>query len=80
MNVQLINGQFSPEDAIGIITQMVHVKIKYHENKIHGLSNEEDIKSRESKIKRLQKELFEVRNEIIAKKGKVKMDAIINIG
>ena len=57
MNIQLIKGQFDPEDAIGIITQMIHVKIKYHENKIHRNSNEEDIKFRENKIKLLQKDL-----------------------
>ena len=79
MKIQLIQGEFSSDDALDLLTQMIHIKIKYHENKITKGGREEDIKYRESKIKRLQKELFEVRNQIDEKKGKVKLDAIINI-
>ena len=79
MNIQLIQGQFNAKDAIDIITQMIHIKVKYHENKINISSNEEDIKFRESKIKRLQKELFEFRNSIDKKIENVKLDAIIQI-
>ena len=64
MNIQLIQGQFNAKDAIDTITQMIHVKVKYHENRINSSSNEEDIKMRETKIKRLQKELYEARNYI----------------
>lgn len=79
MDIQLIQGQFTAKDAIEIITEMIHVKIKYHENKINNSSNEEDIKMRETKIKRLQKELFECRNNIYEKKGKIKLNAIIQL-
>lgn len=79
MNIQLIQGQFVPSDAIEIITKMIHIKIKYHESKISDLSSEEEIKYREGKIKKLQKELFAVRDEILTKKGKINIDAIINI-
>ena len=79
MHIQLIQGQFTSNDAIEIITKMIHIKIKYHENKIHELSNEEDIKNREAKIKRLQQELFEVRDEILSRKGEIKVDATMNI-
>ena len=79
MDIQLIHGQFTAKDAIEIITEMIHVKIKYHENKINNSSSEEDIKMRETKIKRLQKELFECRNNIYEKKGKVKLNAIIQL-
>lgn len=61
MNIQLIQGHFSSKDAIDIITQMIHVKVKFHENKISNTSNEEDIKFCETKIKRLQKDLSEIR-------------------
>ena len=64
MDIQLIQGKFSAKDALDILTQMIHVKIKYHENKIQQSSNEEDIKMREIKIKRLQKDLFEAKNHI----------------
>ena len=79
MVIQLIQGQFNPNEAIEIITQMFHAKIKYHENKIAGNSNEEDIKSRETKIKRLQKELFEARESVLSKRKSLNIDAKINI-
>jgi hypothetical protein len=68
MKIQLIEGHFNAKDAIEIITQMIHVKIKFHENKIDNANNEEDVKMREKKIHLLQKNLFEVR-KIIESKG-----------
>jgi hypothetical protein len=79
MNLQLIEGAFSTADALELITQMVHVKIKYHENKIIRETPEEDIKRREAKIKRLQKELFELRGKILSQKEEIKLNAIINL-
>lgn len=79
MNIQLIQGAFNSIDAMELITQMVHVKIKYHENKINSNSNEEDIKTREVKIKRLQKELFELRETIYSKTHMLNVEAIIKI-
>lgn len=79
MNIQLIQGEFSSNDAIELIVQMVHIKIKYHENKINNHSIEEDIKTREAKIKRLQQELFELRKTINSKTNNVKVEAIIKI-
>jgi hypothetical protein len=77
MNIQLIQGEFSTNDALDIITQMVHIKIKYHENKINSHFNEEDIKTRETKIKHIQKELFELREAINLKNSSVKVEATI---
>ena len=79
MNIQLIQGQFNAKDAIDIITQMIHIKIKFHENKITGNSTEEDIKFSETKIKRLQKELFEMRKHIEGKGKKVTVQSTIEI-
>ena len=79
MVIQLMQGQFKANEAIDIITQMIHVKIKYHENKIAGNSNEEDIKNRERKIKLLQKELFEARKAMLSKKESLNIDATIHI-
>jgi hypothetical protein len=79
MNLHLIQGEFNSNDAIELIAQMVHIKIKYHENKITSNSNEEDIKIKESKIKHLQKELFELRKTINSKTNTVKVEAIIKI-
>lgn len=79
MNIQLIQGQFSSQEAIDIITKMVYVKIKFQEDKITGSCNEEDIKMREQRIKSLQKDLYEVRNFIADKKTKVEMHALLEI-
>jgi len=79
MKIQLIQGKFSSKDALELITNMIHIKIKYHENKIASNSSEEDIKSRESKIKRLQKELFELRETINSNNKTLKLDGIIKI-
>jgi len=79
MNIQLIHGEFGAADALELITQMIHIKIKFHEGRIDQNSNEEDIKYRESKIKKLQKELFQLRAGIGPEMKNLKLDATINI-
>ncbi len=79
MNIQLIQGNFSSRDALEIITQMYHVKIKYHEGKISHTSNEEDVKFREAKIKSLQKDLFDVRKFIENAGGKINIQGDIHL-
>ncbi len=79
MELQLIKGHFKAQDAVEIITRMIDVKIKYHEGKITSESTMEDIKMRERRIKQLQKELFEVRQYIDNKDGKISLNSIINI-
>ena len=80
MNIQLIEGEFKSNDALDLITQMIQLKIKFHENKIGKSETEEDIKGREAKIKRLQNDLFELRNMINSTSNGVKLNTIINIG
>ncbi len=79
MNIQLIEGEFKSSDAFDLINQMIQVKIKFHENKITKSELEEDIKAREAKIKRLQRDLFELRNNISSKTGGIKLNVKINI-
>ena len=50
MNIQLMQGQFSAQDAIDIITQLINVKIKFHEKKIEAHDGEEATKMREKRI------------------------------
>ncbi|MBU3659225.1 MAG: hypothetical protein FGM14_05120 [Flavobacteriales bacterium] len=78
MKVQLIQGEFNSPDAIQLISNMINLKIKYQEGQIEKNNNEEDIKYRESKIKNLQNELFELRN-FLSTKENVKIDASINL-
>ena len=79
MNIQLIQGNFTAKDALEIITQMIHIKIKFHETKISHNSNEEDIKNREAKIKRLQKDLYDIRNFIGKCGGKINIQSEIHL-
>ncbi len=79
MNIQLIQGEFSTPDALELVTKMVQLKIKYHENKIVTDTSEEDIKYRESKIKSLQKELAELREAMGLNNKNVKLEGTIKI-
>lgn len=78
MKVQLIQGEFNSPDAIQLVSNMINLKIRYQEGQIEKNNNEEDIKYRESKIKNLQNELFELRN-FLSTKDNVKIDASINV-
>jgi hypothetical protein len=64
MKLQLINGLFSPQDALELLTKMTHVKVGYHENQIKTSDHVEDVKSREQRIKELQRTLQEARQAI----------------
>ena len=79
MNIQLIQGQFTPQEAIDIITKMVQVKIKFNEDKITNSCHEEDIKLREKRIKSLQNELHEARKAIAEKNENIELQSVITI-
>jgi hypothetical protein len=79
MNIQLLKGKFSSKDAIDLLTQLAHVKIKYHENKIKDADSEEDIKMRETRIKEIQKDLFEARKHIESSANGISLESLINI-
>jgi hypothetical protein len=68
MKIQLIQGKFNAQDAMELVSKMIHMKIKFHESRITNTCSEEDIKMRESKIKHLQKDLYEARNFISREK------------
>lgn len=80
MNLSILNGHFNKQDAITLLTQMVHVKIAYHESSITKTSMMEDIKMHETRIKQLQKELQDVRNEINLLDGNIGLKGLIEIG
>ena len=79
MNIQLIDGQFNAKESLDIISEMIQVKIRFHESKIGDLSNEEDIKVRENKIRTLQNELQEVRQFMLQAHGKLNMHSDISL-
>ena len=80
MNFQLIKGHFNANEALELVTQMVHVKIKFQENKIQHASSEEDIKMREGRIKQLQKDLYEMIKEIEKNPKIIEIHSEIAIG
>jgi len=79
MIIQLIEGKFNSKDALELLSQMINVKIRYHESKISINSSEEDIKSRESKIIKLQNELFELRSKIDSSSKSLTIEGTIKI-
>nr|WP_299419861.1 hypothetical protein [uncultured Emticicia sp.] len=79
MHIQLIQGQFGGKEAIKLISQMIHAKVKFHENIISNADSEEDIKMRENRIKQLQKDLFDARHYIEKKGENVTINASIEI-
>jgi hypothetical protein len=64
MKIELINDDFEPQEALEILTKLIHVNIKFHLDKINVSSNKIDINMRETRIKRLQKHLFEISEHI----------------
>lgn len=79
MNIAFIEGDFSPADAEELISQMILIKIKYHENKIGTSDQLEDVKMREKKIIKLQNSLAEARTLIRSKADKIYLLAEINL-
>ena len=79
MQMNLIQGQFEKNDALHLITQFVHAKIRYHEDKIAQSANEEDIKMRENRIKELQRDLYELRKALDAQSSSLSLQAKLEI-
>ncbi len=79
MTIEHIKEKYNPNEALGLVTQIVHEKIKYHETKISKSDNEEDIKDRESKIIKLQKQLYEMRKNIESQKGFAYIESYLSL-
>jgi hypothetical protein len=79
MEIQLIHGEFNSKEAVDLISQMIHLKVKFHENKITNQSSEEEIKYGEAKIKDLQKQILSLREHLKTSENNVSIDATIKI-
>ena len=79
MQLELIKGTFSEMEALDILTQMIQIKIKFHESKIAQHSSEEDIKYRESRLKHLQHELAAIRTALLQQNEPLQINATIHI-
>lgn len=79
MKIQLINGQFTSQETIDLVLQLIQVKIKFLENKMSNLHNEEDIKSKETKIINLQNTLAKLREQISLSTSEITITSEIEI-
>jgi hypothetical protein len=79
MDIQLIQGEFSAKDSLNIVGEMIRVKIRFHENAITHHSSEEDIKYRESKVKYLQEQMHELKNQLLQRGQKLSLHATITM-
>ena len=70
MKLQLIDGQFSPQASLDLLTKLTQVKLSHHERQISTAATEEDIKFREQRIKALQRDLQEAQRYIAANGGR----------
>ncbi|MFZ4100928.1 MAG: hypothetical protein ACOYKR_03165 [Sphingobacterium thalpophilum] len=72
-----MEGKSRYKDVFELLSQMINVKIRYPESQIDMDSNEEDIKPLESKIIKLQNELFELRPTTDSKSENLIIEGII---
>lgn len=72
MKQQLMDGRFTKQEALHILSALYGAKIGFHEEKIRTTEmNEEDIKHSEKKIKQLQQTFSELRYKIQSNKNEV---------
>ena len=79
MKIQLIKGSFTPKEAEKLISDLLQVKIKYHEDKIESDDHEETIKMRENRIIKLQNELAAFRKHISMNQNSITIESEITI-
>lgn len=79
MELQLIQGQFAPQEALTLLREMVDVKIKFHERKIVTAASEEDIKFREKRIKDLQAEWQQIQAQLQQNERSISLKAAVNV-
>jgi hypothetical protein len=80
LKVDLINGVFYSGDAATIIRGMIDVKIKFHEDKISRLSNMEEIKMREQRIKELQRLQSKIQDWVKSHGEQTNLELTLSVG
>lgn len=75
----LLDGEFPAAEALTVLSKLFDVKIKFHEQQICTSSSEEDIKMRERKIRDLQRNLADLRQQISNGNSQVKLQATIQL-
>ena len=80
IKVNLANGVFYSGDAASIIRGMIEVKVKFHEDKISRLSNLEEIKMREQRIKELQRLQSKIQDWLKAHGEQTSLELTLSVG
>jgi hypothetical protein len=78
MKITLVDGTYESQEAIDLMTYLVHAKIKFHESKIRDL-DEMDVKMREKSIKQLQQDLYQFRELVAKGRQEVELHAELNV-
>jgi len=55
MNIQLMHGDFSASESLGLITKMIHLEIKFYEDKIQKENNINAIKKTKKRSSNFKK-------------------------
>ena len=79
MQSKLIQGSFSAKDATDLVTKIFQVKMDFHQSKIHGTLNEEDIEMRERRITALNADLNQILKRIQETNGPVNNNAEVTL-
>lgn len=79
MKISLLKGSFSPKEIEKIVTELIQVKIKFHEEKIQSSDEEETMKMRENRIIKLQNDLKELRKFLNNSDSFINVDAEIEL-
>lgn len=80
IQMKLADGIFSSGDAASIIRGMIDVKVKFHEDKISRLSNMEEIKMREQRIKELQRIQSKIQDWLKAHGEQTNLELTLSVG
>jgi hypothetical protein len=80
IRVNLANGVFYSGDAASIIRGMIEVKVKFHEDKISRISNMEEIKMREQRIKELQRIQSKIQEWLKAHGEQANLELTLSVG
>lgn len=79
MQLELINGEFSPGEIAELLSALVRIKVNYHEQKTASGQSEEDLEHRERRIRQLQQQLQQVRNAVLSGSAPVRVSSTIEL-
>lgn len=79
IQIQPMEGEYTPKQALNFLTQIYHMQIMHNESKIKSYATAADIVESRDKITRLQQELFEARAFLEHTEQNVNISTIIQI-